>query len=176
MSAFCSRRQWGRNISKFAVPAAVSENRGERRSRWFSCRSTKPRFSRDATDRLTSPRFGQSDVVHGMSGFVEDAHDSAQRIAITEARGDANVAGGAAGEGMFAFIEPATIERKTNRLHDLDGELSLFGKRKFARELKRRATHLQVDDFLNQPWQAAAECSKDGFDLRARKPRTELID
>src|SRR4051812_260648 len=105
---------------------------------------------------------------------MKNAHDAAQRVGITEPRGDTNVARRASGKRVLAFVESTAIEGKANRLHDFDCQLALFGRSKLTGDLEWRTTRLQLDDFLNEAGKPTTEGREDDVDLCAGQSRTEF--
>jgi hypothetical protein len=110
-----------------------------------------------------------------MAGLMQYAHEPGERIGVAEARGDADVTGQAAGEGMLAFIEAAAVEGKPHRLHHFQRELALLGGRELAGDLHRGTPRLQLDGFVDQPGQTPADGREDGIDLLAAQPGAEFV-
>ena len=66
-----------------------------------------------APDRLVAPVLRQAEVVHRVPGLVQRAEQAREHVIGIEARGDADVARAALGEGMLALIEAAAVERES---------------------------------------------------------------
>ena len=92
-----------------------------------------------AAHRLVAPLERQSQVVHGVSGLVNGAEQTGERIIGVEARGDADVARYAFGEGMLALIEPPPIEWEPQGFEHVERELALAGHAELAGQ--RQAAH-----------------------------------
>ena len=90
-----------------------------------------------ATDGLIAPGLRQTEVIHRVTGLVHRAEQAGEGIGAVEARRDADVAGNAFSEGMLTLIEPATVERKADRPHDLDHQAALPAGCEFARQRQR---------------------------------------
>jgi hypothetical protein len=73
-----------------------------------------------AADGLIPPLLRKPQVVHRVAGFMHRAQQSAERVDQIEARSDSNVSRHTLGKRVFAFVQAAAVERKTERLEHLD--------------------------------------------------------
>jgi hypothetical protein len=77
------------------------------------------------TDGLVHPPGRQPEVVKRLARLVQRAEQTLERVLQHEARRDTDVAWNAFGERMVALVEAATVERESERLHDVDAEVPL---------------------------------------------------
>ncbi len=129
-----------------------------------------------AADRLVAPGLGQPEVVEGLAGLVQHAHQAREGLLRHEARGHPHVAAHALGERVVALVEPSAVEGEAEGAHHLDGERALLGGADLARDGQRRTAGLQLDDVADQGRQPRRERTEQPVDLGSEKAGTEAVD
>src|SRR5580658_4914248 len=77
---------------------------------------------------------------------------------------------------MLALIEPAPIERKTQRLEHIDGERSLPRGAELPGERRRRMCRLNFDGLIDEARQLARQRLEYGIDVCRRNTGSKAID
>ncbi len=101
-------------------------------------------------DGLIPPVLRQPEVVHGMTRLVHRSQQTGPDVVDVQARRHADIPWDALREGVLALIETSTLERKADRLHDLDDQGALLRRRKLSDQSRRGIAILQSDGLADQ--------------------------
>ncbi len=92
--------------------------------------------------RLPAPLLRQILLIASVAGFVDHAHQRAEKLILVVTGGNAHIFRHATAEGMRTDIQPAMVKVETQRFHDAQAELTLS--RQGERPLRRDNSLLRL--------------------------------
>jgi hypothetical protein len=125
--------------------------------------------------RLAQPLTRQVLLVAAVAGFVHGAHQAAQEIVFTEARGQTHVLGHATAERVRADIQPAGLEVKAQQAHHLLAQRALRWQREGPHRIDHMLAGLSGADQLDQARQPLPHLGKDLVELQAGHARLVAV-
>ncbi len=110
-----------------------------------------------------------------MAGLVHRAQQTRKRIARIETRGHTNIARDTLGKGMFAFVEPPTVEGEAQGLEHIDGQGALARRRELAGQRRGRVGSLDFDGLVDETGELARQCFEYGVDIARGNARRKSV-